>query len=94
LIVREDARMPCRPIAVALVVAPCPALAWNYAGHRAIDSIAFRELLPETHARVAAVLKSHPAYADSKLAVAGQSRGFAINFIRRGTRAIGASCYF
>ena len=45
-----------------VTLAAGPANAWNYAGHRVIASIAYRELDPETRDRVAVLLIEHPAY--------------------------------
>ncbi len=38
--------------------------AWNYTGHRVISSIAYKQLDQPTKDRIAAVLKTHPAYAE------------------------------
>lgn len=50
--------------AVLIVFVPSVSQAWNYAGHRAIASIAYRQLDEPTRKRVAEALKNHPAYAD------------------------------
>ena len=47
--------------AVLFLVSPGVSHAWNYTGHRVIASIAYRQLDEATRARVADVLKSHPA---------------------------------
>jgi len=49
-------------LAASLSLFGAPARAWNYAGHRVIASIAYRQLDQPTRARIAQVLKAHPAY--------------------------------
>ncbi len=50
--------------AILSLTTAIPAHAWNYAGHRAIASIAYRQLDEPTRQKVADILKDHPAYAD------------------------------
>jgi hypothetical protein len=49
-------------IAMLICLAPCVAQAWNYAGHRVIASIAYRQLDEPTKKRISDLLKKHPAY--------------------------------
>jgi hypothetical protein len=51
-------------VIVLICIAPSVAQAWNYAGHRAIASIAYRQLDEPTKKRIADLLKKHPAYQD------------------------------
>ena len=51
-------------IAMGICLIPRVAQGWNYAGHRVIASIAFRQLDESTKKSIAAVLKKHPAYID------------------------------
>src|SRR5262245_20941253 len=44
-------------------ITPSHSRAWNYAGHRTISSIAYRQLDEPTRQRIADLLKNHPAYA-------------------------------
>lgn len=44
------------------LVAVAPAHAWNFAGHKVIASIAFRQLTPHEQGRVVAILKRHPRF--------------------------------
>lgn len=59
---------PPKPFMLALValilLSPGVSHAWNYAGHRIIASIAYRQLDEPTRKRVADVLAKHPAQAD------------------------------
>ncbi len=50
--------------AMLIALAPGVTHAWNYAGHRVIASVAYRQLDEPTRRRVAEVLKSHPARVD------------------------------
>jgi hypothetical protein len=59
--------MDMRKLSIAvllLLVTPGPSLAWNAAGHRAIASIACRQLDEPTRRKPAEILKRHPAYAE------------------------------
>jgi hypothetical protein len=51
-------------LAVLLVVFPSVATAWNATGHKAISSIAYRQLDDATKQRIADTLRKHPAYAE------------------------------
>ena len=42
--------------------ATAPAQAWNFAGHKIIASIAFRQITPDEQSRVVAILKRHPRF--------------------------------
>lgn len=42
------------------VLFPCPAAAWNDAGHMTIAAVAYQNLTPEVRARVDALLRQHP----------------------------------
>jgi hypothetical protein len=54
-----------RVLAVLLAfLIPAPALAWNAAGHRAIASIAYRQLDEPTRRKLADLLERHPAAAE------------------------------
>lgn len=50
--------------AILILIVPSIARAWNYAGHRVIAAIAYRQLDEPTRKRVAEALRKHPAYAD------------------------------
>jgi hypothetical protein len=50
--------------ALLVLVSPTASFAWNPTGHRAIASIAYRQLDDQTRRKIAEVLKRHPAYAD------------------------------
>jgi hypothetical protein len=49
---------------VCLLVFPNIAPAWNGTGHKAISSIAYRQLDDATKTRIGELLKKHPAYAE------------------------------
>jgi hypothetical protein len=49
---------------VIVLITPTPSFAWNYAGHRVVASIAYRQLDDQTKQKIAEVLRRHPAYAD------------------------------
>jgi S1/P1 Nuclease len=58
-----------RPFLIALTAACAFAIcldaqAWSEAGHKIIASIAFRQLTPRQQARIVAILKKHPRYAE------------------------------
>jgi hypothetical protein len=55
-----------RSVAAVLVILALPeaCFAWNYAGHRVIASIAYRQLDDQTKRKIAEVLKKQPAHAD------------------------------
>jgi hypothetical protein len=58
--------MACCCLLIGLLSAP--ALAWNSTGHEAVDLLAYAELTPAARARVDAILKQHPRYAEDLLA--------------------------
>ena len=43
-----------------LLLATCPAWAWNAAGHRIVAAIAYDQLTPATRARVDDLIRRHP----------------------------------
>jgi hypothetical protein len=49
---------------ICLFVFPSTAPAWNGTGHKAISSIAYRQLDDATRTRIGELLKKHPAYAE------------------------------
>ena len=58
-----------RSVAVLLLLlipTPATSLAWNAKGHRAITSIAYRQLDEPTRRKLADILKRHPAYPEWK----------------------------
>ena len=71
----------CVSFLVGLVLLVSPALAWNTHGHKIIASIAFRKLEANEQARVIAILKKHPRYAEDFAGqmpaeiAAGEARG-------------------
>lgn len=61
---RQPHRLPGRwrngCLALLLLAASCPALAWNAAGHRLSAAIAWREMTPATREAVGTLLAAHP----------------------------------
>jgi hypothetical protein len=56
-----------KPVVLALVLVLVPqanALAWNGTGHKAISSIAYRQLDDATKTRIGDLLRKHPAYVE------------------------------
>lgn len=53
-----------RIITVALMLIASTAHAWSEAGHRIISSIAFRQLTSAEQAKIVAILKHHPRFAE------------------------------
>jgi hypothetical protein len=50
--------------ALLIILTPTTSFAWNYAGHRVIASIAYRQLDDQTKRKTSEILKKHPVYAD------------------------------
>jgi hypothetical protein len=50
--------------AILIILTPTTSFAWNYAGHRVIASIAYRQLDDQTKRKLAEVLRKHTAYSD------------------------------
>jgi len=57
----RDAALICGCLTLATA---SEARAWSEAGHKIIASIAFRQLTPAAQAKIAAVLRSHPRFAE------------------------------
>jgi len=51
-------------LALVLLLLPHKAGAWSEAGHKIIASLAFRQLTPAAQARLIAILKHHPRFAE------------------------------
>ena len=49
---------------LALTLLPAPAFAWNAKGHMVVARLAWRQLSDDQKAKVSAVLKKHPHYAE------------------------------
>jgi hypothetical protein len=47
---------------LAILLLSSPLLAWNGAGHMTVAYVAYRNLTPETRARVDELLKRNPMY--------------------------------
>jgi hypothetical protein len=53
---------------LALLAVPSAALAWHDGGHATISLVAYRQLTPETRAKLDAILAQHPRYKEDLLA--------------------------
>jgi hypothetical protein len=63
MIARQSHLLP-RALALAVVVAPTPAAAWNAAGHMTVALVAFEHMNPATRAKAIELVRAHPRFDD------------------------------